>query len=506
VGKVELFGTVFMTGAAVMTVEVVGTRIIGPVFGVGLFVWSALLAVTLGSLTLGYYAGGVVADRRLQPRLLGSVVACAGLLVGLVPLSSRGVLAFAEAWGPRVGPLVSAGLLFAPPIVALGMTGPIAVKMAIRSMPEVGRQLGAVYAISTAGSLLGTLYVGFVAIPSFDPRVILACVAAALVLLGAGSLAWRHRPAALALLLGPALVGSGSRAELPPGITILAESHSLLGRVQVISDSQRGVRFLRSDHSLLGAQFERDGSSAFGFVEVLQAIRFFRPSAKRLLAIGLGSGAAPSALGREGLKVDVVEIDPAVVSFAQRYFGFSTTGAVYGEDARTFLRHTDQRYDLVIHDTFTGGTTPEHLLSLEVLQRLRQVLLPGGVLALNFVGFYGGAEAEASYAVARTLRAVFPYVRAFRDSAPSPADVAGNIVFFASSEVLDFVIPPRSQFGSESGERLQRSFTNWPVLLQVPPGPVITDAYNPLARLQLPVLEKHFAAMNRLLPLEVWID
>ena len=121
-----------------------------------------------------------------------------------------------------------------------------------------------------------------------------------------------------------------------PGITIVARSQSLLGRVEVIADENRRVRFLRSDHSLLGAQFMDDGSSAFGFVNVLEAMRFFRPDARTALAIGLGTGAAPHALGRRGLKVDVVEIDPTVVRFAQTYFGFSATGNVHVDDARSF--------------------------------------------------------------------------------------------------------------------------------------------------------------------------
>jgi hypothetical protein len=75
VARLELFATVFGTGAAVMVVEILGTRVIGPVFGVSLFVWAALLAVTLGSLAIGYYAGGVLVDRSPKARLLGSVVA-----------------------------------------------------------------------------------------------------------------------------------------------------------------------------------------------------------------------------------------------------------------------------------------------------------------------------------------------------------------------------------------------------------------------------------------------
>jgi SAM-dependent methyltransferase len=502
----ELFLTVFVTGAAVMTIEIVGTRIIGPVFGVGLFVWSALLAVTLAALASGYYAGGVLADRGLTPTSLGSVTNAAGLLLALTSLVERAVLSVAEGLGPRVGPLFGAALLFAPALLALGITGPIAVRLRTKSLSQAGRGLGSVYAVSTAGSLAGTLVVGFVAIPAFDANSILTCAAGVLVLIGAGAFALRKRPLALGLLIGPVLISGPIDRPFSPGFKLLDKSQSLLGRVEVIDDQNRGVRFLRSDHSILGATYLRDGSPGFGFVQVLKAIRFCRPAAKRLLNIGLGSGAVPSALGRLGIQVDVVEIDPAIVRFAEKYFDFSATGRVYTEDARAFLRRTQSTYDLVIHDTFTGGATPEHLLSLEVLQRVRAMLRPGGVLALNFVGYYQGRSAEASFAVARTLRAVFRHVDAYRDSAPDPAEPVGNILFFASDDPIEFIIPPDTRFANATEEQIQRSFTGWKVMVHVPSGPLVTDAQNPLGRLQLPIAEQHFTAMNELLPLEVWLD
>ena len=108
--KPELFVTVFVTGAAVMVIEIMGTRIIGPVFGVGLFVWSALLTVTLGALAVGYYSGGVLADRVTSPRLMGGLVTASGLLLGLVRWLSHTVLRVTEELGPRWGALGSATL------------------------------------------------------------------------------------------------------------------------------------------------------------------------------------------------------------------------------------------------------------------------------------------------------------------------------------------------------------------------------------------------------------
>ncbi len=488
-----------------MVVEILGTRIIGPVFGVSLFVWSSLLAVTLASLATGYYAGGVLVDRAPTPRLLGGVVTGSGALLGLVPLLSQAVLGLAEHLGPRAGSLISAALLFTPCLVVLGMVGPVAVRLGTRDLDAAGRGVGSVYAVSTAGSLVGTLVTGFVLVPALETNRIVVGAAALLALTGGASLARRRRPAALAAMLVPAVAWSVPAPPLPEGITVVDRSQSLYGMVEVIDDANHGVRFLRTDHSIMGAHFLRDGSPGFSFIHLLEAVRFLRPAARDMLQIGLGSGTLPGILERHGIHVDAVDIDPAMVRFAEQYFAFAPSGRTYVEDARTFLARTERRYDLVVHDTFTGGTTPEHLLSIEVVRRIRDVLRPGGVLVLNLVGFHDGPRSEATLAVARTLRAVFARVRVFRDSAldDHPDDPA-NLIFFASDGPLDFRVPADAVFDDAVCADVLRSFQRWEVLERVPDGPVITDAHNALARLQLPLAEKHFDAMNELLPAEVW--
>lgn len=218
-GRPELLVTAFATGAAVLLIEILGTRIIGPVFGVSLFVWSALLAVTLGSLAVAYFAGGVWVDRRPTPRLLGQVVVLAGVLLGLVPVLTHGVLRWAEALGPRAGPLVSATILFAPALFALGMVGPIAVRLTVTDLGAAGHGVGAIYAVSTAGSLAATYVTGFVLIPAFETRQIALGAATFLILLGALSLAWRRRPLAFAALLVPALAWAKPPSSLRPAST-----------------------------------------------------------------------------------------------------------------------------------------------------------------------------------------------------------------------------------------------------------------------------------------------
>jgi SAM-dependent methyltransferase len=508
----ELLTTVLCSGAVVMLVEIVGTRIIGPVFGVSLFVWAALLSVTLCALAVGYYAGGVLIDRAPRASRLGWVLLAGGVILALVPVLAPAVLRGTAGLGPRTGALLAAFVLFAPALTMLGMTGPIAVRLATTDVTAAGKRVGSVYAVSTAGSLAGTLATSFWLIPAFETNAIVLAGSVVLIVLGVAILARRRRGWSAGALAIPFLASLWPKPDLPRNVEILASRHSLYGLVQVIDslnpdDSRRDVRFLRADHSVIGAQYRESQTAAFGFLHVLEALRFLRPAAKDMLIVGLGSGSLPRVLAASGIRSDVVEIDPAVVEFAERYFGFSTPGDVFLEDARTFIRRTERRYDLIVHDTFTGGSVPEHLLSVEVLREMHALLRPGGVLSLNFVGYQRGPHVEGTWALTRTLRAAFPNVRGFRDRPldKSP-DSATNLTFFASEGPLDIRIPPDATFEADNCERVLRSLESWELdLSQISDGVVITDERNPLGRLQLAASEEHFRDMNELLPLDVWL-
>lgn len=497
--------TVSTSGAVVMLVEIMGTRIIGPVYGVSLFVWAALLSVTLCALAVGYYWGGVLIDRSPTRTRLGWAVLVGGVGLGAVPLLAPPVLRAMSTLGPRLGPLLVALLAFAPSLVALGMAGPMVVRLASTDVQTSGRRVGYVYAVSTAGSLAGTLLTSFWLIPEYETYSIVLGGSVVLIGLGGLLLGRRRGARAAALLAVPLVATFAPKPALPDNFRVVARESSLYGLVEVIDDTSRGVRYLRSDHSIIGAHWLADGSAAFAFLHAAEVLPFLRPGAKDLLVIGLGTGALPTALSGQGVRADVVEIDPAVARFAERHFGFRSAGATHVEDARTFLARPHPPYDFIVHDTFTGGATPEHLLSIEVVRQLRAMLRAGGVLALNMVGFQHGPRAQATWAVHRTLSAEFSVVRAFRDSPiERRPDETTNITFFASDRALDFAIPPEAAFNDAYCARILPAMAGWEILKDVPSGDVITDARNPLGRLQLAVAEAHYEAMGKLLPAEVW--
>jgi MFS family permease len=164
--KRYLYVVVFISGAAVLAIEILGTRILGPFYGVSLFLWSALITVTLIALSAGYAVGGRWADKGPKFARLLYLLVGAGIWILAIPILKHPVLVIAEPFGLRIAVLVAAFILFVPPLTLLGMVSPYAIRVRASSLDEVGRTAGDLYAISTVGSVVSALLTGFILIPN----------------------------------------------------------------------------------------------------------------------------------------------------------------------------------------------------------------------------------------------------------------------------------------------------------------------------------------------------
>lgn len=490
---VLLYVTVSITGAAVMILELLGTRIIAPFYGVSLYVWSSLIAVTLIALAAGYFLGGYLADRAPSVKL-AHVIAFAALTTLAIPFCSGPILRLTNPMGLRLGAFTSAFLLFTPPLTALAMVGPYAIKQAAHDLRGIGTLAGSVYAVSTIGSVAGTLLLGFFLLPEFGTRSIVFALSLALGALAVLA-AWHTRATATPLrsiwpLLALAtFVGTGAGAGLTlarepvPGFIVQSEAESLYGWVRVIDDTKQGHRILFSDASVLSAVDLASDRSLLGYQQVLEVLPALLSHPSRALLIGLGGGHVARNLKARGIATDTIEIDPAVAEAARRWFHFEPTGQFLVGDARYEISRLKGGYDLVIHDCFTGGAEPTHLLTREMLGELRGLLNEGGVLALNYVGFTTGEGADAAAAVARTVASLFPSVRVFVTDKGDFTD----FIFLASSE-------PLSLDALRDDDR-RRWLLDHEHRFADRTGFVITDDYNPMERRQLRKAEtyrRHF--------------
>lgn len=499
IGKLGLLLTVACSGGAVMILELLGTRIIAPYYGVSLYVWSSLIAVTMIALAVGYYLGGFLADR--YPRIrLAHIFTLASLTTVLIPFIGGPVMQLTNPMGIRAGAFASALLLFGVPLTALAMVGPFAIKLAAQDLREVGRAVGSVYAVSTLGSVLATLLLGFYLLPLFGTRSIIFSLSL-LLFIWAMPLMWRDKAgfnkvsAGLPLWFAGIAVGllSANGYATPhaagKGFKVVHEEESVYGWVRVVDDLHNGHRLLLSDSSVLSAVELERGRSLLSYQAVLGGLPLFRPRATDALLIGLGGGHVASDLKSKGLATDTIEIDPAVASAALDYFHFKPTGDFIVGDARYEITQLKKQYDFIIHDCFTGGSEPTHLLTVEMLRELRGLLKKQGVLALNYVGFTHGEGADAVASVYKTLKTVLPEVSVYITEKAEFTD----FIFLASQEPI--------ALDRNNSDRRVQWLLDHAYAIDDRDGIVITDDFNPLESMQVRKAEEYRKVfMQRIAP------
>ncbi|NOT10797.1 MAG: fused MFS/spermidine synthase [Methylococcaceae bacterium] len=492
-GRAGLFLTVFMTGAGVMVIELLGTRMIAPFYGASLYVWSSLISVTMIALAIGYFVGGRWADRAERTGL-SLIIALAAFLTLLIPWLTRPVLLATDPLGLRGGAFVSALILFSPSLTLLGMVGPFAIKLSTTQLDGVGASSGSIYAVSTLGSVVGTLVLGFFLFPLLGSREILIGLGFVLLLLSVVVAFFEQKrlgasaafvPCVVLTILGlcllPQIAGAG-HVKGNSKFKILSEHESLYGWVRVMDQSEKDLRVLTSDASAIGAAGIAHGENRLTYQSIVGLIPAMAPPMKRALIIGLGAGLMKKVLSDQyGIETDTLEIDPAVADAAVDFFGFTPAGMSIIGDARYEIRHLKGPYDLIIHDCFTGGTEPSHLLTVETLKQLRGLLSEKGILALNFVAFYDGGHNPSLAAVSKTLRQVFSQQAFF---VADPGENFNDYIFLAANQPID--LQAKSLLADQIAWLKERN-----VPLDSSKGIILTDNFNPLEHLQTAKSEQY---------------
>lgn len=497
--KIFVLITAAITGALVMAIEVLGARAVAPFFGVSLFVWTALIAVTLLALSVGYLIGGILADRKnSSPGLLFGLIGAAGVLVLLIPLVKVPVFQATLPLGLRWGTLTSATILFGPPLFLLGCVSPYVVRLATQEWNRLGRTVGLLYALSTAGSVFGTLITGYYVIAAWGVSRAFQVVGIMLLVLAAIYFAvFRGRLAVLLLpvlaLAAGVVVPKASNATMPDGtqVNLIDTRDGFYGRVQVIEykGAAAHTREMVIDALIQGGIDANTGQSVYAYPELLAHLALSaNPHGKRALVIGLGPAIMPRLFSERGIETEIVDIDPTVVAVARTHFGLPYTLQVHLADARYFLTTNTSHYDYIVLDVFSGDTTPGHLLTREALELVRARLAPGGVLALNMVGSLG-KDKFITVSVMRTLESVFPWIKVVPMFAPG--DV-GNIEVVAGLGEPLINVPFFNEIDAHPLARaaLLKATTQPPVTIDTQSGIILTDDYNPIDVLDLPMKEE----------------
>ena len=429
----------FVTGAIVMSFEMLGSRYLNPYFGSGIYTWAALIATVLGALTAGYFLGGFMADRTASAAVLGTIVGFASLYLVALPSFAEGILGFVANASDniRLGSLYSAFAIMFVPVTLLGVYSPFAIRLVLRTAQNSGTVSGAVYGVSTAGSIVGTLGTTFFLIPLIGTRAIT-------LLLGAAGIG-----CAICLVTLDRVHLQGKAAKSMAGlfafvVVLLACSRAWTGdlfdesvRAQMLKHDDGRIAHVETEYNdvyvnkrgrLLSLTTRVGDELNFHsivdlvdpdalpvpYTRLISAALLYPETIQRILMIGLGAGSISTYLGRAmpDVRIDVVELDPGVIAAGIKYFGLQETDKVrfIQSDGRIYLKRDKTLYDLIVLDAYRELGVPFHLLTQEFYALVKQRLMPGGVVASNITG-----NTKLYLSTLATLRAVFPMVDVFPD-------------------------------------------------------------------------------------------
>ncbi len=489
---------VAVSGAVLMALEILGSRVLAPSYGSSVYVWGSLISTFLVALSVGYALGGRIADRRPSLAALSIVLSLAAVLMLPSIMWANALLGLIGGfgWDVRWSALAAATVLFLPASLAMGMVTPFAVRIGIRRMEAAGTVSGGYAALSTAGSIVGTLAATFLLIPAFPVDALLVGLAATL-LLCAGILV-RDRASAVVAVFGALTLAAAVAARVPPapigGETILLRKDTPYHHIAVTQlDTSRWMRFDALTQS--GVNLAHPDRSLVGYDEALLASLAFRPGIRRVCVIGLGGGSFSRAFARmrPGAEIDTVEIDPVVRDIALEYFLYRESERVRTviADGRVFLARPGRAYDLIVLDAFNSTGVPFHLTTREFFETLRRRLSPDGMFAANFVGQLMGEDGRLFWATYQTIRRQFGqvYVASPRILAGQPPS-AGNLIVYATVSADPQDVAGVRRRAAELAQRWKLTNTDYYMSSLVhspraPNGiPELTDAYAPVEALQ----------------------
>ncbi len=434
---------VFVAGASSLAVELSASRLLAPYFGTSLFVWANLIGLILLYLTIGYYVGGRLADRFPRPGVLYLLTTVAAFLVGVIPFISRPILGWSltsfATYSISVfyGSLVAVILLFAIPMILLGCVSPFAIRLRIEQVGRAGHTAGQLYAISTAGSILGTFLPVLWLIPTIGTRYTFFVFAVSLLLVSIVGLIttqlsiprlpathrWLDKSLLSILLLipmGAAMLSINGPIKPPGGSdgggVLVAERESAYNYIQVVRVGEQ-MQLILNEGLAIHSIYDPNQVLTQGPWDYFMVAPYFnkppftQSQVHRACIIGLGAGTIPRELTAAygPIPIDGVEIDGTIVDLGRRYFHMNEPNLnVIVQDGRYFLRTTSHKYDIIGIDAYQQPYVPFQLTTLEFFQEVRAHLTPTGVAVIN--AGRTSKDFRLVEALAQTMHGVFSNV------------------------------------------------------------------------------------------------
>ena len=441
--KKSIYWYAVIEGSSVMAIELISALMLAPYFGNSLYVWVAVIGVTLASLSIGYFMGGKLAHRLSGYNSLYWVLLFAAICISFMHIISKQLtLAFTSVDISSAVVLISIFLIM-PPLIFLGMIPTMLIRLLAGESSDSGSTTGKVFAISAASGILILPIVGFYIIPNFgltNPSILIALLLGIFPLI---KLFTQKKYASLLFILCLFIsLSKRSVALESKNVTVQYYSEGILGQILVAdvfnnnSGNEVNDRLLFVNRMGQTSVSNANNATNFNYMVFGSAIVSQLTENSTALLLGLGGGSVANMLHENlKMKVDAVELDERMVTIAQNYFSLNPNVNVIVDDARHYVEITKKKYDCVFFDVFKGDVMPAHVLSIECFNRVKSILNKDGIVVINFHGFLTGKTGVAGRSVYKTLLAAGfnTYVL------PTPGkENERNTLFVASLDKINF--------------------------------------------------------------------
>lgn len=446
-GKLILFFA-FLEGATVMTIEMAASRFIAPTFGSSFTVWVIVLTAMILGLTAGYFYGGIKAAKNQNPEIF-KLFLLSGLFVVISPIIANNFIIGFNTNHFLLSIFVSSVLFVLFPMFLLGTISTLLVQInSNESKSNAGVSAGKIYGFSTLGGIIFALLIGYFLIPYIGLKWMCFIVGTLVIILNGIYLLNKENKLffyIVTIISAVAIISNLSPISKNSDYKIIHHEEGLMGQLLVI-DRKASNNTVGEDRVLyvnrMGQTWidKNTGNTKWSYVNYIISICSLKPNKADVLLLGLGGGTVANYLTKyTQANVDAVEFDERIISIANTYFALDNKVNVTADDARHYINSCKKKYDIIIFDVFKGEVPPHYVLSKESLQKVKNILNPGGFIVVNFNGFIHG---EIGFP-ARCVYATLVDENFVVNILPTPEDESNrNILFVASLTNLNMQNAP----------------------------------------------------------------
>ncbi len=432
--KRYLYLVSFLCGGAIMGIELLGSRVLAPVYGYSIYVWGSLLGIVMIALSIGYIIGGKLADKKPKPEIMFKIILISGFFTAIIPFISIPVMDLALKLGVIGGTILSAGAILCIPVLLLAFVSPFIIKLLAKA-DTIGDTAGKIYGVSTIGSIAGTFITAFYMIPEIGTSTSVMIFSALLVGTGTMGLAIKKKlleknNIMIYVVCGLVLFSVVNIIPAHADPEKIYETESAYSYLSVYETEKMIAVKINTQNNFQSVIIKNSSitNMYWDYINIGPIIN----DAKSALFLGVGGGTSILQF-REFFdmeKIVGVDIDAEMLDIAREYFGVQEDEVVKlaAEDGRMYLRgHPDEIYDFALIDAYGDGSSlPFYMVTQEFFREVRNHLSDNGVLMLNVVSV--DQRKDLVDPIMKTLSTIYPSVFAIQ--------LKNNHVVIATSEKM----------------------------------------------------------------------